>query len=418
MDADKSVSVTFVRSFTLTATIDPPEGGGILLSPNAPQNKYEDGTVVTVTATPKSGWGFKSAFGSWSGCDSSVRTEGSSQYCTVTMNSNKSVIVTLVRVYALTIIKSPPSGGDVSASPDPTNGGYPSGTKVTLTASAKPNYAIDSWTGCDAPTPPAGASNCLVTMDADKSVSVTFVRTYTLTATRTPTNAGSISVSPPPNPFNRYKAGTEITITAIPNDPTQTAFYSFDSWAGDCAEIKTPVCTVTIDKDMTVSATFIITGTSVNPTLCCPFDLRSEKIAKVECGSNKTKFVKWRNNRDDSGKFTNVGSINAWCMNDQTENRSWRSARQGSNIPVSCGCVSCGFATWTKKGSTVSFPGCNAKCVLPKAQQIEWMKVLKNNAGQVSELTKRELEDFMAGTESFSVACVPKEFVDQCKLNN
>ena len=503
MDADKSVSVTFVQTFTLTATITPINGGSISLSPppNAPQNKYKAGTVVTVTATPKSGWGFKSAFGSWSGCDSNVSKQDSSQYCTVTMNSNKSVIVTLVRVYALTIIKSPEDGGTVSASPEATGGGYPygttvtltaspltgylfkdwigcestneskktctvtmksdksvtanfsqlyrltltsiplaplvggsvtaspspnasggryvKGTKVTVTASPADNYAIDSWTGCDAP-PSAGASTCTVTMDGDKSVSVTFVRTFTLTVTQ-PAVGGSISVSPSPNaPFNKYKAGTEITITAAPSPPTQTAFYSFDSWTGDCPKNTTPVCTVTIDKDMTVSATFIIAGTSVNPTLCCPFDLRSEKIENVGCGSGSqfsTRFIDWNSNRSAIGEFfPAVTNFSAWCMDDQTENRSWRWARQIPDQPSQCACVSCGFATATKTGSSVSFTGCNVKCVLPEEDEIEWMKVLKNNSGQVSELTTTELKNFKAGTESFSVACVPVEIATECKL--
>ena len=61
----------------------PKEGGSINLNPVAPYDRYDDGTVVTLTVQLSKGW----LFDCWSG-----DVSGTDQQTSVTMNSNKTVI--------------------------------------------------------------------------------------------------------------------------------------------------------------------------------------------------------------------------------------------------------------------------------------------------------------------------------------
>ncbi|MFO8109770.1 MAG: S8 family serine peptidase, partial [Thermoplasmata archaeon] len=84
MDSDKTVTAVFqeeevvVDTYTLTVNTD--GDGSVDVDPN--ENEYDDGTTVTLTANPASGWEFVE----WTGGASGTNTE-----TTVTMNSDKTV---------------------------------------------------------------------------------------------------------------------------------------------------------------------------------------------------------------------------------------------------------------------------------------------------------------------------------------
>jgi uncharacterized repeat protein (TIGR02543 family) len=83
MTGNKSVTANFAvkkSKFTLTTSVQPTGGGSISLSPSG--GTYDSGTVVTVTASPASGY----SFSNWSG-----GATGTSKSVTVTMTGNKSV---------------------------------------------------------------------------------------------------------------------------------------------------------------------------------------------------------------------------------------------------------------------------------------------------------------------------------------
>jgi hypothetical protein len=84
MNANRTVTASFTNgtgtTYILTTTVSPSTGGSITRSPNA--TAYAAGTVVTLTATPASGY----VFSNWSGGAS-----GSSTTTTITMNANTSV---------------------------------------------------------------------------------------------------------------------------------------------------------------------------------------------------------------------------------------------------------------------------------------------------------------------------------------
>ncbi len=148
-------------SYSLTTNISPSAGGTVSRNPNA--TTYASGTVVTLTATPGSGY----TFTGWSG-----DVTGSSTSVTVTMNANKTVTANFTNstgtTYTLTTTASPSAGGSITLSPNATS--YAAGTVVTLTATPASGYFFSSWSGGASGT----STTTTVTMNANTSVTANF----------------------------------------------------------------------------------------------------------------------------------------------------------------------------------------------------------------------------------------------------
>ena len=122
---------------------------------------YCEGTVVTLTAVPDTGW----QFDGWSG-----DLSGSTNPATITMNANKNVTATFsqlpVNQYTLTIN----TVGQGSVTLNPPGGVYDEGTVVTLTAAADSGWQFDNWSG-----DLSGSTNpATITMNANKTVTANF----------------------------------------------------------------------------------------------------------------------------------------------------------------------------------------------------------------------------------------------------
>jgi len=148
-------------SYTLTTTANPSSGGSVTRSPDA--TTYTAGTVVTLTATPASGY----TFTGWSGGAS-----GTNATTTVTMNANTSVTASFTNStgtsYTLTTTASPGAGGTITRSPNATT--YTAGTVVTLTATPASGYTFSNWSGGASGT----SATTTVTMNANVSVTANF----------------------------------------------------------------------------------------------------------------------------------------------------------------------------------------------------------------------------------------------------
>jgi uncharacterized repeat protein (TIGR02543 family) len=157
MNADKTITATFAID-THTLSVATVGSGTVGKSPDQPT--YDFGTVVQLTATPATGWHFVG----WSG-DAS----GSTNPLDVTMNADKSITATFaIDTHTLTVATV--GNGTVGKSPD--QPAYDFGTVVQLTASPASGWYFAGWSG-DA----SGSTNPLsVTMDADKSITATFVQ--------------------------------------------------------------------------------------------------------------------------------------------------------------------------------------------------------------------------------------------------
>ncbi|MFP5351518.1 MAG: InlB B-repeat-containing protein [Actinomycetota bacterium] len=181
MDAAKTVTATFnsATQRTLTVAVTPAGGGSVTsTSPSQADGincgsdctaNYANGTNVTLSATPASGY----RFDGWSGgatCPEST--------CQVTMDANKTVTATfsplaVVRNLSVTVTNGTATCAVGTTIMTTCNGGYDNGTVVTVTVFPSAGFGpLPTWGGDCAS---AGSTvTCQVTMNANKTVTATF----------------------------------------------------------------------------------------------------------------------------------------------------------------------------------------------------------------------------------------------------
>nr|QBN22563.1 hypothetical protein [uncultured archaeon] len=220
-----------------TLTVEKEAGGTV--SPSPGTYEYYEGREVTLTASPNSGYRFEG----WTGSVTS-----SSKTITVDVSRDMTVRANFEEKIETYALSTSVGAGKGSVSVSPAQASYKVGTDVTVTASPAQGYDFDHWSG-DA----SGTSKSItVTMTSDKSVVANFVEEpepvqYFGLTTEVSKGKGSISVSPAKN---KYKAGTEVTLTAKPAEG-----YSFHSWGGDASGSQNPT-TVVMNSDKHVTASF------------------------------------------------------------------------------------------------------------------------------------------------------------------
>ena len=234
------MNIETTKVYELITNVEPSGSGFVGLNPSG--GTYDEGTDVTVTADPASGY----EFDRWSG-----DAAGTSMTIAVMMDSDKSVTAHFTPIrYNLAISVNPLGGGSVDL--DPPGGTYDSGTSVELTATASPEYIFSQWSGNASGT----STSVTITMDSNKSVTAHFERTqieptqYDLVTFVTPSGSGYVGLSPS---GGTYDLGTEVTVTAFP-----ASGYEFDHWSGDASGTSTSV-TVTMNSDRSVTAHFAST---------------------------------------------------------------------------------------------------------------------------------------------------------------
>jgi len=151
----KSLGVDIFSGIQYTLTTSTTGEGSISLNPAG--GSYTENTVVSLNATPATGYQFDGWSGDLSGRQNPV---------SITMDADKNVVASFVPVYTLTTSVS----GDGSITLDPTGGTYGEGTEVTLTAVPDAGNQFESWSGDASGT----ESQTTVTMNSDLSVTATF----------------------------------------------------------------------------------------------------------------------------------------------------------------------------------------------------------------------------------------------------
>jgi hypothetical protein len=225
LDSDKTVTANFIKQYSLTITAS--QGG--ITDPSPGNLTYNEGTQVNITAIPESNY----RFGEWSG-----DAAGTENRITVTMDSDKSVMASFVRLYTLTITVE--TGG--STDPLPGSHIYDEGTQLSIKATADNNYRFGEWSG-DA----SGTDDSIsIFMNSNKTISASFIRLYTLTII----SGGNGTTDPTPG-SHIYDEGTTVAVTATPN-----THYTFTVWSGDASGISNP-STILMDSDKTITASFI-----------------------------------------------------------------------------------------------------------------------------------------------------------------
>jgi hypothetical protein len=174
---------------------------------------------------------------------------------------------------ALTVKKSGSGSGRVTSSPSGIDCGsacsaaFNFGTQVTLTAAAGSGSTFSGWSGdC------SGIGSCLVTMDAARSVTANFaVNTYLLRIGLSGTGSGTVTSEPAGidcgstcSAFFAYN--TAVTLTAKPNVPS-----TFAGWnGGGCSG--TDTCSITMNADQQVVATFVLPDLPCSGIANCNFE--------------------------------------------------------------------------------------------------------------------------------------------------
>jgi len=275
---------------------------------------FNSGAQVTLTAAAAA----NSTFTSWGGACS-----GTKPTCTVTLSANQNVTATFTAVQApptLTVSNAGTGIGTVTSAPAGINcpgtcsSSFPSGTQVTLTATAAAGSSFAGWSVASCGT----TSTCTVTLTAKQSVTATFNVVQVL-PTLTVSLAGSgmtgSTVSSLPGGINcpttctaGFAVGTQVTLSAYPSPSALFSGWSVSS----CGATQT--CTVTIGAtNAPITATFIeptlsvtIAGSagtssvSSNPTgISCPTTSCSAnfgigtQVVLSETAATGYSFVNW-----------------------------------------------------------------------------------------------------------------------------
>ncbi len=129
----------------------------------------------------------------------------------------------------------------------PSSGSYTLNSTLELTATPSSGYVFSGWSGDTTATD----NPITITMDADKSITATFVETesdsayYTLSVLID--GGGAVLVTPS---NDTYLNGTDVTLIA-----SADSGYVFDSWSGDVSGTSDTI-TLTMDANKSVTANF------------------------------------------------------------------------------------------------------------------------------------------------------------------
>lgn len=151
-------------------------------------------------------------------------------------------------VYSFSTTSNPSNAGYVAMSP--VGNAAVGGTSVSFTAENLPGYQIKEWQD-DGGTTLATTPTYTATISGNTSITAVFgtIETYTLTVNKVGDGAKWGEVVLSPEPINgKYDAGTEVTLTVIPNNVT-----NFLTWEDNSASLSR---VVTVNGDTEVTATF------------------------------------------------------------------------------------------------------------------------------------------------------------------
>lgn len=242
VSANHTISATFVAQSTTgtyTLRVNKTGSGTGTIAQSPPGQRFSYGTLVTLNALPSS----DSAFAGWTGA-----CTGTAPTCTVTMNARKTVTATFTKkTYTLTA--SAGSNGAITPSGD-----------LTVTHGASQSYAITAASGfritdvrVDQVSVGPVTSYTFDHVAANHQIEASFIPkfdtpiNYALHVSQNGTGRGSIWSS---LAGTNFIEGTEITLTAVPNENSL-----FAGWSGACAGNETE-CRVVLNGDRFVTATF------------------------------------------------------------------------------------------------------------------------------------------------------------------
>lgn len=244
---EKEITITMDRDIELLAvfgepdhyqlTIDIEGEGEVEVDPD--EAEYVEGTEVSLTAIPGEGYEFVE----WTG-----DVEGTSEETTVIMDDHKDIIARFqeeVERYTLDVTIE--GEGAVEVEGEMVDDGFTleleEGEHVTMKAHPEDEWQFMEWTG-DVPEDESGYHEITVFMDEDKDITANFYQPEWYELTINIEGEGVVELDPA-EPV--YEEGTEVTLTAVPDEG-----YKFVEWTGDVDGTDTTMeITMDADKDLT-----------------------------------------------------------------------------------------------------------------------------------------------------------------------
>jgi uncharacterized protein (TIGR02145 family)/uncharacterized repeat protein (TIGR02543 family) len=234
MNEDKELIANFERlTYTLTVSANPSNGGSVSRSPD--YERYNHGTLVTVTASAYSNY----TFTGWTGASST------SASVTVTMDGNKALTAKFEQIPTYTVTFDA-NGGTVN----PTSGTTGTDGKLApLPTPTRTGYTFNGWYT-------ATTGGTVVTTSTVFSATATIyaqwteeviVQPTTYTLTISASDGGSVS---PSVGEHKYDEGTSVTVTASANTG-----YTFKNWTGESSSTSSTI-NITMNGNKTLTANF------------------------------------------------------------------------------------------------------------------------------------------------------------------
>ncbi len=241
--------------------------GGSVTTPGEGTFKHEAGAMVSLVATPDSGYRFVNWTGNVGAIDdvqaatTSIRLDGDAFIVANFMKNDESTPPPQpLMQHHLTV--SSTAGGSVST-PGEGTFEYDAGTVVTLVATPTSCYEFANWTGEVGTIANVKAGSTTIRLDRNYSISANFVKvcepeppppppspSYDISIS---SNSGG-SVTTPGEGVFEYDNGTVVTIVATP-----ASGYEFVRWTGDVgtvADVYAASTIIRLDRSYSISANF------------------------------------------------------------------------------------------------------------------------------------------------------------------
>ena len=231
----------FINRYVITVAANPTVGGTVTGA-----GTYDEGTSVTLTATPATGYHFVN----WTLNGNVVSTNAT--YTFTALAAGDYVANFEINNYAITAVANPTAGGVVTGA-----GNYDHFSTCTLTATANTGYTFLNWTKNGTVVSTNTTYSFMVESAAD-FVANFQLNSYAITATLDPTDAGTVTGA---GTYNHFET---CTLTANPSSS-----YLFVNWTKNGTVVSTDL---SISFEVTGPAayvahfipnTYVITATAV-----------------------------------------------------------------------------------------------------------------------------------------------------------
>jgi uncharacterized repeat protein (TIGR02543 family) len=222
--------------------------GGSVTTPTEGTFMYDAGMVVSLTASPASGYQFVN----WTG-DVSTIADINASSTTITINGDYSVTANFEQIppeqLGLTI--SSTAGGSVTV---PGEGSFSCdvGVVVILVAIPASGYEFVNWSGDVGTIANVNAAITTITMNDNYSITANFEEIAEYDILIASTTGGSV-ITPGEGTFT-CDEGTVVSLVAAP-----ATGYQFDNWTGDVstiANVNIASTTITMNGDYSITANF------------------------------------------------------------------------------------------------------------------------------------------------------------------